>query len=111
MALTLSKVADGENVKGRHRSFIFDVALDTSYPSGGYTINATDVGLKFLLGVVPLAENPANATSQYVTVRDLGGVTKLAVKSVKLRLYSAGSEVTATTDVHTVGYRFEFFGF
>jgi hypothetical protein len=110
MAITLTKVADGENVIGRHKYTIYDVALDASYPAGGYVIAAGDVGLKFLFGVITLAELPANATTQTVTVKDLGGVTKVPVLSLKIRTYVAGTETTTGGSLATVGYRFLFLG-
>lgn len=110
MALTLTRVADGYNVVGKLREAIYDVALDASYPAGGYVINAGDVGLKYLYGVRTLASLPANATTQTAMVIDLGGVTGVPVFSVKLRTYVSGTETTTGGSLATIGYRLQFIG-
>lgn len=51
MAFTLTKVPDGLDKWGRENVSIYDVTITGSYTSGGYTIDATDVGLKFFKAV------------------------------------------------------------
>jgi hypothetical protein len=46
MALTFTAVPDGENVEGKFRTRMFDVALDNSYVAGGYAIVGANVGLR-----------------------------------------------------------------
>jgi hypothetical protein len=42
MALTFTAVPDGENVEGKFRTRMFDVALDNSYVTGGYAITGSE---------------------------------------------------------------------
>jgi len=48
MALTFTKVPDAEDVWGKHRVTMFDIALDTSYPTNGYAITPANVGLRII---------------------------------------------------------------
>jgi hypothetical protein len=50
MALTITRVPDGNDVWGRTRIEYRDITLDTSYPTGGYNIRASDVGLSNIFG-------------------------------------------------------------
>ncbi len=50
MALTYTPVKDATDVWGRTRVEVFDLTLDDAYPTGGYVINAQDVGLKSIYG-------------------------------------------------------------
>ena len=60
MSLTLTKIPDSGDAWGRHRAVVFDVTFDNSYPlTNGYTINAQDVGLKYLLGAQVIGGNKA----------------------------------------------------
>lgn len=49
MSVTVTKVAT--NVSGRIRERIVDVLMDSSYPTGGEPLTATDLGLKTVLTV------------------------------------------------------------
>lgn len=50
MSITLTPVKPAQDIWGRTRVNVFDLLLDDDYPTGGYTINAQDVGLKTFIG-------------------------------------------------------------
>lgn len=56
-ALTLTAVRNREDVWGKTRTNVFDVALSAGYPTGGYTFTPARVGLKTLQGVVMVGGN------------------------------------------------------
>jgi hypothetical protein len=51
MALTLTRLKDGDNVEGKFFSRIYDVTFDSSYPTGGEAVSPASVGLKHIYGV------------------------------------------------------------
>lgn len=51
MAFTYTRIPDADDIWGRNRIRYVDVTITGTYTTGGYTINATDVGLKFFRGV------------------------------------------------------------
>lgn len=61
MALTFLKTSDGDDVWGRHRSWIGDVTFDASYPAGGEAVTAADFLMGSLMGVYVLGGNAAAA--------------------------------------------------
>lgn len=66
MALTFTPVKGTEFEMGRLRGRIFDVALDTSYPTGGYSILGKDIGgLLEIIGVDFLGGNPGSGVLIY----------------------------------------------
>ncbi len=97
MSLTLTKVRDSEDVWGKTRTVLFDVAFDTSYPlSAGYVINAGDVGLKNIFSA--RAEGGNKAAGAVLPVLDLGTPAGIAASSAILRLFlpSGGATAPAT---------------
>ncbi len=50
MAITLSRVKDAEDVWGKHRTVLYDITLDSSYPTGGEAITPREVGLSIIKG-------------------------------------------------------------
>jgi hypothetical protein len=99
MSVTLTRVPDGEDVWGRTRVTMFDVALDTSYPlTGGYVINAQDVGLKAFKGVDIVGSNKAGGA--VLPIFDLTSLTSPGQlpTSLALRLFlpSGGATAPAT---------------
>lgn len=44
MAITKTLVPDSTDIWGKHRVESYDLALDTSYPTGGYSIPASSLG-------------------------------------------------------------------
>jgi hypothetical protein len=68
MAVTLTGVQGPQgpflslgNIQGR----VYDVALDTSYPSGGYAITPSSLALTNILGIKVIGGNPAAAVLKY----------------------------------------------
>src|SRR6185437_12020102 len=60
MAVTITIVKDYANVSlGNLRGTLADVALDTSYPAGGYAIAASALALRNILGADVKGGNPA----------------------------------------------------
>ena len=97
MSLTLSRVPDGEDIWGRTRTTLFDVACDTSYPlTNGYTINAADVGLKFFKSA--RVEGANKAAGAILPMLDFGtfvaGSAALP-SAVALRLFNPTGGATA----------------
>lgn len=95
MAFTLTKVPDGLDKWGRENVSIFDVTITGSYTAGGYTIAASDVGLKFFKGVEVSGGDVSQLT--YFPFFDYG-TSPLGVQTTgKLRLATAtATEATGT---------------
>jgi hypothetical protein len=60
MALTYTFVAD--SVQGNFFSRVYNIKLDTAYPTGGYVITPGKVKLGIILGIQPLAANGIAST-------------------------------------------------
>lgn len=61
MSITLTKVPDSYDAWGKHLVTGYDVALDTSYPAGGYSITPANVGLSRIDEVIIGNGNIASA--------------------------------------------------
>lgn len=68
MAITKTLVPDSRDVWGRHLVESYDIALDTSYPTGGYSIPASSLGWSEIRGVLNLGES--GSTKGYHPVWD-----------------------------------------
>lgn len=68
MAITKTLVPDSADIWGKHRVESYDVALDTSYPTGGYSIPASSLGWSEITGVLNLGES--GSTKGYHPVWD-----------------------------------------
>jgi len=95
MSFTLTKVPDGNDAWGRDNVAIFDVTISGSYTSGGYTIDAGDVGLKFFKAVEVAGGDVSQLT--YYPFFDFG-TSPLGLQTTgKLRLGTAtGVEATGS---------------
>lgn len=51
MALVLTKLADSEDIWGKHRVSIWDITGDTSYPTGGTVVTAAQFAMRRLYGM------------------------------------------------------------
>lgn len=60
MALTRTIVPDSEDIWGKHRVRVEDITLDSSYTTGGYTLNAASLGWSQLDSVEVVAGNSAS---------------------------------------------------
>jgi len=98
MALTFTRIADGEDVWGRTKVKYLDITLDSSYPaSAGYVINAQDVGLKYIRGAQVVGGNQASGTLLYAF--DNGTTAGVLKTSTILRCYqpTGGGGTNPTT--------------
>lgn len=102
MALSLSKVAGASYVVSNKKCKVYDVTFDSSYPTGGESLTASDVGLKKIEQLI--VHGPATAT--------VGGTTGVLATydytNAKLQAFwgNAGTasvlpEVTDTTTLAT----------
>jgi len=57
MALTITAVKGARSVSGTIREEFYDVAFDSSYPTGGEAVTPRDFGLLEIYGVVPVGGN------------------------------------------------------
>ena len=100
MALTLTKIAAFTSGNKRHR--VYDVTFDSSYPTGGESLTASDVNLRKIEQLI--VHGPATATRGGTT----GVLATYDYTNSKLQAFwgNAGTasvlpEVTDTTNVAT----------
>lgn len=100
MALTLTKIAAFTSGNKRHR--VYDVTFDSSYPTGGESLTASDVNLRKIEQLI--VHGPATATRGGTT----GVLATYDYTNAKLQAFwgNAGTasvlpEVTDTTDIAT----------
>ena len=60
MAISKTVVPDSEDIWGKHRVKVFDITLDSSYPTGGYSLTATDLHWSQLDSVEVISGNSAS---------------------------------------------------
>ena len=91
MAITLGKVnLDNRNhVFGNRREVVVDFTLDNSYPTGGYPLTYATLGVDIAPDTV-VAHSSTGHTFGYDYANQ------------KLKVFSAGTEITNATDLHTV---------
>lgn len=63
MAVTLTRLQNGENVAGLYYNKSYSILLDSSYPTGGYTISAQQLGYSSLTNIVMVLFSPIDVTS------------------------------------------------
>jgi len=96
MALTFTPVYDAQATNGRFRENIYDITLDSSYPTAGEAIAALDVGLNTLYGldIIGVSSVAGTAkTSEYVFVFDF--------KNSKLQAFGSAGFTPAGTATFT----------
>ncbi len=95
MALSYSRVPDAYDVFGRTQSYIVDVTLDDNYPTAGYVIYASDVGLKSLYGAQIIGGNAAAGAMKFSIVTPTGNLAT----TVNLKAYfpTGGATAAPTT--------------
>ena len=106
MALTISNVnAIADDIWGRHKVRIVDVTFDSSYPTGGESFTAANVGLAELHMVLSI---PKAATTNHVVQYDYTN-SKLKVLGVEQDADGATveplDEETNTADLSTLVVR------
>lgn len=108
MALSYTIVPNGENVFGRHRSFLYDITFDSSYTSGGFAIAPAKVGLKHILGVQFYGGNAAalgyvpywdRANAKIVLLHDKAIAAITPTDSKEVLSYSGSAVLGADADV------------
>ena len=110
MALTLTRLKDGDNVEGEFFSRIYDVTFDSSYPTGGEAIAPASVGLKVIYGVRLLGVK--NTTGAGYKVDWDYDDKKLIVSYGDNDAGADGvfAQVADTTNIATLIVRLQFFG-
>jgi hypothetical protein len=94
MALVFTKVPDGSDVWGKTRTELFDVTLDTSYPTGGTTITPANVGMRTIHSAECVGGNAASKVLMYAfDTTTTPGSAKL------LCLFPSGGGAAAPTTV------------
>ena len=95
MAFTLTRVPDGTDVWGKSKIAIYDITISGTYTAGGYTIAASDVGLKFFRSVSPEGGDVSQLT--YFPFFDFGTAPLGLQTTGKLRFGTAtATEATGT---------------
>jgi hypothetical protein len=111
VALTFTKVADAYDVWGKTRASVYDVTLDASYPANGYAITPANVGLRTIEGVMFVGSNLAAGSGGYILEWDVvNGKLLVFWPTNATPSEGPGVQVTAATDLHTVGQRCVFLG-
>lgn len=95
MAITIGKVNLGNrnHVVGSRRQVAVDVTLDNSYPTGGYTLTTSTLGVD---GVTDFVQAGATTT---------GHLPVYNYSTSKLMMFSGGTEVANATDLSAVVLR------
>lgn len=109
MAFTNTRVPDGDDVWGRNKVMIRDFTITGTYTTGGYTIAARDVGLKFFRAVEIVGGDVSQLT--YFPFFDLGtSPAGQAVITGKLRFATATGVEAVGTLVPDINIRLAFIG-
>ncbi len=98
MAITITRVPDGDDVWGRTKVCWKDITLDASYPAtNGYVINASDVGLKSILGAKVVGGNQTAGKLSFVF--DFNATAGDLTTAVRLRAFfpTGGAGTSPTT--------------
>ena len=105
MALVIAKAVRADHVEGNKRVRVRDITLDNSYPTGGYTINPSDAGLRTRIDTADCE----------LAIAAAGGATSRAVSynysTGKLQVYTtASTEAAAASDQSAFTVRVRFVG-
>lgn len=111
MALTIAAVAGADHVTGNKRVKYRTITFDSSYPTGGESLTATDVGLRKIQSAIP--------EGAFVKTDRTDGVTvHYSISQAKLLAYQSTTgapaklvEVADTTDLSAYAGRVRFEGF
>jgi len=108
MALTITPVPGTRNSDGRYFSQIVDIALDNSYPTGGYAISPRDVGLGLtIFGMQIIGGN--SAANGRKAMWDTGNNKLMLAQDAGAA--GAMAQVPNATDVSTLTFRVKVTGF
>ena len=112
MALTLSPVSGASTVWGNKRVRVYDVTFDSSYPTGGESLTASDVKLKKIEFVLGSQVKNSDGTSAHSVVYDYTN-SKLVAHQFDGSAAGVQSfeEVANTADLSTFSGRLAFIGY
>lgn len=103
MAVTVSTPTHATSpvVAGNVRMAVRDITFDSSYPTGGEALSASDFGMQVILASIPT-----------VRTAGTGSVTAVQhdIENGKLLAYTAAAQVANTTDLSAVTVRVIAFG-
>lgn len=94
MALTITKVDGADSVFGNKRIRVRDVEFDSSYPTGGESLVASDVGLEQIDVVLP--NGPAGDSDGTASVNAV--VVRYDHDAEKLQAFQASVAVAGTDE-------------
>ena len=90
-ALAWARIADSEDVWGKHRVTFWTLTLSsTLYVAGGMAVSGATFGIKAILGMFEVACTPLTTTSDYVA--------KYNSATGKVQLFGTGASDTAALD-------------
>jgi hypothetical protein len=104
MSVSIAKVSGADTVFGNQRVKVRDITFDSSYPTGGESVTASDVGLKKVLYAIP-------------TVQAVGGTQNVAnvyydPTNAVLKVFDeTPAEAGNGQDLSTLVVRVVFFGY
>lgn len=90
MALTFAPVNNAVGTPGTFRETVYDVTLDSSYPTGGEAISGKDVGLFSIYGLEAIGVSTVAGTAPTT-----GYTFQWDFKNGKLQVFSSGGSVGA----------------
>lgn len=112
MALTVTKVTNGDYVVGNKKVRTRDITFDSSYATGGESLTASDVGLRSVVAVATDGGAKNSAGTSLVPVRY--DYTNAKLQAYRYDGASAGKafleEVTAAVDLSAFTVRAVFTG-
>ncbi|MCI0529180.1 MAG: hypothetical protein L0Y56_17225 [Nitrospira sp.] len=88
MALGFTEVERARSTSGRYRTRVYDVQLDSSYPTGGWPITPNNVGMLVIYGIRIIG----NATTTGVAATT-AFLAQFDFKTSKLQLFEVGAVV------------------
>ncbi len=113
MAITITAVTGASGVAGNKRTRVYDVTLDNSYPTGGYSITPAQVGLKKIEFVDAGGGAKNSAGTSLVPVRF--DYTNSKLQAYRYDGASAGKafleEVSNAVDLSAFSVRLTFIGY
>ena len=108
MAISAVHVQGTRNAEGRYWSTIVDITLDSSYPTGGYSIQPKDVGMGLTIFGMEVIGGNATANGRKAHWDTANGKLMLAQDAGAA---GAMAEVPNATNVSTLTYRVKVSGF
>lgn len=111
MALTIAKVTGADHTAGNMRQKVRTITFDSSYPTGGESLTAADLGLKRIFELRPHGSFRAAANTSAIEVSYDHTNSKLIAFWGNAGTASVQPEVTNTTDLSTYSGRITAVGY